>query len=257
MGPTPLNPRRIRAEILIVLGLSLGMSALYATVSFWRRLADERELSQQTATLNRSLADEQIFDVIYQLLGIISGLVPVALVFYLVWSHTRPRLGAIGLDATRPTRDSAWGVGLAALIGLPGLALYIVGVNQGITVQIVPSALSDYWWTIPVLLLAAIKAGILEEVIAVGYLTHRLGQLGVAPWAIVAIQALLRGFYHLYQGIGPFFGNIAMGVVFALWFMKTKRLAPLIIAHALIDAVAFVGYPLIMGVFPDFLGFTQ
>jgi membrane protease YdiL (CAAX protease family) len=48
-----------------------------------------------------------------------------------------------------------------------------------------------------------------------------------------------------------------MGVVFALWFMKTKRLAPLIIAHALIDAVAFVGYPLIMGAFPDFLGFTQ
>ncbi|MEX2441532.1 MAG: CPBP family intramembrane glutamic endopeptidase [Pontimonas sp.] len=257
MGPTPLNPRRIRAEILIVLGLSLGMSALYAAVSFSRRLVDQRPLSEQTATLNRPLADEQIFDAIYQLLGIISGLVPVVLVFFLVWSRTSPRLGAIGLDATRPLRDSAWGLGLAALIGLPGLALYMVGVNQGITVQIVPSALSDYWWTVPVLLLAALKAGVLEEVVAVGYLTHRLGQLGFTPWVIVSIQALLRGFYHLYQGIGPFFGNVAMGVVFALWFMKTKRLAPLIIAHCLIDAVAFVGYPLVMGAFPDFLGFTQ
>ena len=251
------NKRRLIAEVAIVLGLSLGMSALYALVSFIRRLLDERRLSEQTTTLNRALADEAIFDLIYQLLGIVSGLVPVALVFYLVWATTRPRLGAIGLDATRPGRDTAWGLGLAALIGIPGLGLYIAGVQSGITVQIVPTALADYWWTIPVLLLAALKAGILEEVIAVGYLSLRLQQLGLSPWMIVAIQSILRGFYHLYQGIGPFFGNIAMGVVFALWFLRTGRLAPLIIAHALIDAVAFVGYPLVAASLPGILGFAQ
>ncbi len=256
MAPEAAKPRRLVAEILIVLGLSLGMSALYALVSFIRRVLDERELSEQTTTLNRPLADEPVFDLIYQLLGIVSGLVPVALVFYLVWSHNRPRLGAIGLDATRLLPDSAWGFGLAALIGLPGLGLYIAGVQSGITVQIVPTALADYWWTIPVLLLAALKAGVLEEVIAVGYLQLRLSQLGIRPWVIIAIQAILRGFYHLYQGVGPFFGNIAMGIVFAYWFQRTNRLAPLIIAHALIDAVAFVGYPLVAGSLPGILGFT-
>lgn len=253
----PGSPRRIGAEVAIVLGLSLGMSALYAIVTFSRRLADERGLSEQTATINRPLADQELFDLAYQLLGILSGLVPVALVFFLVWSHQKPRLGAIGLDPSQPWRDVAWGVGLAALIGVPGLGVYVLGVSAGVTVQIVPTSLSDYWWTIPVLLLAAVKAGVLEETIAVGYLSHRLAQLGWAPWLIVASQALLRGLYHLYQGIGPFFGNVAMGAIFGLWFLKTKRLAPLIVAHALIDAVAFVGYPLVAESLPEILGLTR
>lgn len=248
---------RLWGEIAIVLGLSLGMSALYAIVSFARRLTDERALSEQTATINRSLADQEVFDLIYQLLGIVSGLVPVALVVFLLWQHTQPRLGALGLDGTRIGQDLAWGVGLAALIGIPGIGIYALGVQLGLTVQIVPTALADYWWTIPVLLLAALKAGVLEEVIAVGYLSHRLAQLGITPWMIIAAQAILRGFYHLYQGVGPFFGNIAMGVIFALWFLRTKRLAPLIAAHALIDAVAFVGYPLVAESLPEILGFAS
>jgi len=59
-------------EIALVLLLSLGMSALYAIVAFARRLASTEPLSSQTATLNRSLADQELFDAIYQLLGLIS-----------------------------------------------------------------------------------------------------------------------------------------------------------------------------------------
>jgi uncharacterized protein len=33
-----------------------------------------------------------------------------------------------------------------------------------------------------------------------------------------------------------------MGVVFALFFVRFKRIGPLIIAHSLLDIVAFVGY---------------
>ena len=57
--------------------------------------------------------------------------------------------------------------------------------------------------------------------------------------------ALLRGAYHLYQGIGPGVGNALMGVVFALVFLRVRRVMPLVIAHALLDAVGFVGYPLL------------
>lgn len=253
---TQPSPSKLWVELTLVLLLSVGMSAIYAIVAFARRLSSPEPLSSQTATLNRSLADQEIFDAIYQLLAVVSGLVPVALVFFLVWAHQKPRLQAIGLTGGRIAGDVAWGVGLAALIALPGLAVYAVGVRLGLTVQIVPSALPDYWWAIPLLLLAALKAGLLEEVIAVGYLTHRLELLRIAPWLIIASQALLRGFYHLYQGVGPFVGNIAMGVIFALFFLRTRRLAPLIIAHALIDAVAFVGYPLVAESLPEILGFT-
>lgn len=249
--------RRLTAEIAVVLGLSLGLSALYATVNFARRLTLEQPLSSQQATINRPLADSSTFDLIYQLLGIASQLAPVALVVFLLWSTRTPRLGALGLGQSKVVSDIWWGVALAGLIGLPGLGLYLVGVQLGITVTIVPSALEDYWWTIPVLLLRAATAGVVEETIAVGYLTNRLELLRFTPWVIVLSQAVLRGFYHLYQGVGPFIGNVIMGVVFGWYYLKTRRLGPLITAHALIDAVAFVGYPLVSDFFPETLGFAQ
>jgi len=35
-----------------------------------------------------------------------------------------------------------------------------------------------------------------------------------------------------------------MGVVFALVYTRTKRVMPLVIAHAILDIVAFVGFSL-------------
>ena len=48
-----------------------------------------------TRTRDRSRA---IFDLLYQLLGIVSDLVPVALVCFLLWSTARPHLGRLGID---------------------------------------------------------------------------------------------------------------------------------------------------------------
>lgn len=249
-----MSKRRLIAEVAIVLGLTLGMSSLYSVVGIAVRLARETGLSTQTATLNRPASEFPWADLIYQLLGITSSLVPVALVVFLLWDNTTPRLGALGLDATRPGKDSLWGLGLAALIGIPGLALYLIGRSLDLTVTVVPTVLNEYWWTVPVLLLLALRAGILEEVIAVGYLFRRLTELQVPVVAIVVIQALLRATYHLYQGFGPFVGNFVMGLVFGYFYMKTGRLAPLIVAHTAIDAVAFVGYPLAVGYFPEIFG---
>ena len=60
-------------------------------------------------------------------------------------------------------------------------------------------------------------------------------------------SSLLRGAYHLYQGFGAGLGNIVMGLVFGYVWQRTGRLWPLIVAHGLIDAVAFVGYALAAG----------
>jgi len=250
------SPSRIRAEIAIVLGLSLGLSALYALVGIVKRLSVDTPLSEQTATINRSLAEQPWFDLTYQLLGIVGALAPVALVMFLLWSRDRPNLISVGVDGHRVGRDSAVGVGLAALIGIPGLAVYAGGVALGITVTVVPTALENYWWTIPVLLLRALTAGLVEETIAVGYLHNRLSALAFSPFAIVMSQALLRGTYHLYQGFGAFIGNVVMGLIFGWYYHRTRRLVPLIAAHTVIDAVAFVGYPVISDNFPEILGFA-
>jgi len=88
---------------------------------------------------------------------------------------------------------------------------------------------------------------VLEEVVVVGYLLTRLRDLSWAVSTAVAASAVLRGSYHLYQGFGGFIGNVAMGVVFALFFVRFKRVRPLILAHAILDSVAFVGYALLRG----------
>jgi len=153
-------------------------------------------------------------------------------------------------------RDLGIGAALAAAIGIPGLGLYAAGRALGLTVQVQASALNALWWTVPVLVLAALQNALLEEVIAVGYLTERLRELRWSPLAIVAASALLRGSYHLYQGIGPFVGNVVMGVVFAEYYRRRHRVMPLVVAHTVLDIVAFLGYALIPAVWRTTLGLS-
>lgn len=237
--------RRLTAEIWIVLGLSLGSSGLYAVVRIIDRLTAGPSLGSQSTALNPSVSPRPWLDLTYQLLGLVLALVPVALVLYLLSAGGRSAVRRIGLDLGRPWRDLAVGAGLAALIGVPGLGLYVAGRALGVTVEVQASTLNAAWWTIPVLVLAALKNGLLEEVVAVGYLTERLRELRWSAPAVVATSALLRGSYHLYQGWGPFVGNVVMGLVFAEYYRRRRRVMPLVVAHTLMDVFVFVGYALV------------
>ncbi|CAM5601460.1 CPBP family intramembrane metalloprotease domain-containing protein OS=Streptomyces griseomycini OX=66895 GN=FHS37_004080 PE=4 SV=1 [Streptomyces griseomycini] len=111
----------------------------------------------------------------------------------------------------------------------------------------VPEALPEVWWKYPVLILSALQNSILEEVVVVGYLLRRLDQLGWSPGASLVAGSVLRGSYHLYQGIGGFVGNMVMGVVFVYLSRRWGRVGPLVAAHTLLDIGAFVGYALLAG----------
>lgn len=232
-------------ELLLVLGVSLGQSAIYAAVNITARMTADRPLSEQTATLNASQSARPWLDLTYQLLGILFALVPVLLAVHLLSRNPGDARGTLGLDIRRPGRDLAWGAALAAAIGLPGLALFWAAARLGINATVVPAGLPDLWWAVPVLLLAAAQNAILEEVVVVGYLVTRLRELGWRVVAVIAASAVLRGSYHLYQGFGAFLGNAIMGIVFALFFLRTRRVLPLVIAHTLLDVVAFIGYTLL------------
>jgi membrane protease YdiL (CAAX protease family) len=240
--------QRLGWEITIVLGLSLGMSAIYSVVSIIAKLTAKGGLSAQTSTLNASQSVREYLDLTYQLLGIVNTLVPVALVIWLLAGDTPRWAERLGLNLTGSGRgwwrDLVNGAALAALIGLPGLALYAIGRELGVTTTIVASGLNEHWWTVPVLILQAVKNAVLEEVIVVGYLINRLRRLDL-PWVrVIAASALLRGSYHLYQGFGPFVGNAIMGVVFAEWYRRGGRVWALIVAHTILDVISFVGYDL-------------
>src|SRR5690625_4345470 len=170
---------------------------------------------------------------------------PVALALFLLAPRWRESLRVLGLTGSRPGHDLLVGTGLAALIGIPGLALYVGGRLLGLSAEVVASALNTHWWTVPILILAAIKNAVLEEVIVVGYLISRLEQIRWRAVAIIAASVLLRGSYHLYLGSAMAMGYVVLGVVFLLWFLRTRRVGPLILAHTILDVVAFVGYALI------------
>jgi membrane protease YdiL (CAAX protease family) len=236
---------------LLVLGVSLGASAAYAAVSLLAKLTASRPLNQQTATLNPSQAPGRPWlDLTYQLLGIFFALVPALLALHLLARDPGRPAEVLGLDRRRPAFDVLAGLALAAVIGLPGLGLYLVARQLGVNATVVPAALPHVWWAVPVLVLSAVENAVLEEVVVVGYLMTRLRQLDLSLVPSVATSALLRGSYHLYQGFGAFVGNAVMGVVFALFFVRTRRLAPLIIAHTILDVVSFVGYALLKNHLP-------
>ncbi len=251
---------RLRWEIAIVLALSFGASAVYAIVAIAERLTREAALAEQTATINRSLAERPVFDLIYQLLAFAFGLAPVALVIFLLWRSRPPHLGRLGLGrpaAAKPRwwiGETGWGFVLAAAIGIPGIGLYLASRAIGINVTVVPTALDAYWWTVPVLVLSALRAALGEELIVVAYLFDRLRRLGVGPVATVVSSALLRGAYHLYQGFGGFIGNVAMGLVFGWAYHRWGRSLPLIVAHWVLDIVSFVGYALALMWWPALFG---
>lgn len=250
---TPPSRRRLVAEVLIVLGLSLGMSALYSIVTLVNRATYETPIAQQTATIVPSRDSRPIFDLLYQLLGIASDLMPVLLVCFLLWSATAPHLGRLGIDAKHPVRDTLLGLGLALPIGIAGLGVFLAGRALGIGVGITASNLTEQWWTIPVLLLVAARAALQEEIIMIGYLFARLGDLGVGRWGTILISATIRGTYHLYQGYGAFFANFAMGVVFGWLYTRgtERRVIPFLVTHFAIDAVVFVGAPAAAAAWPE------
>jgi len=250
---------RIKWEIWLILGVSLGRSAVYSIIQLVGRLTDDLPLSDQFAELNPSRSPRPYLDLALQLYNIIFPLVPVvlALYFLLLRPNARPLRETLGLDwrdrsfgwSKRIARDWLWGFAFFIGVGVPGLLFYYFGRYLGITVAVHASALPTHWWTIPVLILSAFQNGALEEVIVVGYLYCRTQDLGWSQngldWKFLLFSALLRGSYHLYQGVGPFFANFAMGLLFAWWFQSrfgNRRIMPLVIAHTLIDIVVFVGY---------------
>lgn len=244
---TPVPRRWLAQEVWLVFGLSIGAAALRSTLSFVASLT-AGSLPAQVAVLNASRAPGRPgLDLVLQLIALVVATVPVLLAGHLLarsGEGTAPLVGAAG---RRPLRDLVRGVALAAVVGGSGLAFYLAVHAAGLDLTVVPEALPAVWWRVPVLLLSAVQNALLEEVLLSGYLLHRLGRLGWRPGRALALSAVLRGGYHLYQGLGGFAGNVVMGLLFGRLYQRWGRVQPLVVAHALIDAVAFVGFAVLAG----------
>ena len=236
-APT-LDRRTLVEEILVVLSLSLLASAVEAVLDLLRAPVS----GVAVATFSGSPLADQLADIVF-------GLAPVALVLHLV-RRSREPLAAIGLALDRPRADAGWGLALALAVSAVGAGLYLGSVALGVNRFVVPVPPLGFWWTIPVLVLGSAQNGLLEEVLVVGYLLHRLEQLGWNAAGALWASALLRASYHLYQGWGGFAGNLLLGLAFGYAFQRWRRTWPLVVAHAAVDVLAGIGYILFRGKIP-------
>jgi len=234
--------RLLGTEVLIVLALSYGMAGLYALVDLLRGyLVVHQPLSQQAAVVAAPAAPQAWLDITYQGLDIASTLAPVLLVAYLL-VRSGESMSTIGVDGSRPGDDARWSLGLAAIVGGIGLGLLYAAKALGINRDIIVGNGANRWWDVVLLVAQAAKTAIGEEVIVCGYLLHRFRQLGWRDDRSLVASSAVRGSYHLYQGWGGFGGNFILGLFFGRIFQKRGRVVPFIVAHFVIDAIAFVGY---------------
>ncbi|GAB3211607.1 CPBP family intramembrane glutamic endopeptidase [Nocardia tengchongensis] len=238
--------RAIKLEIAVVLVVTFGLSGANAALSLLESALSPGGVGGQTVALNPSRATQSAIDLLFQLLSVARLLGWAALGIYLLWrSGIAPQ--AVGLvRRLRWRADVLPGLALTAVIGIPGLGLYLAAHALGVSVTIVPSSL-EHWWRLPMLILAAWANSAAEEVLVVAYLISRLRALGWSENRSLLASALLRGSYHLYQGLGGGLGNLVMGLIFGRFWQRTNRLWPLLLAHALIDTIAYLGYAFLRG----------
>lgn len=232
--------RALRWEILLVLVITFGTSGFRAALRLIEAAVRPESLNDQHVTLNQK---QSVLPWLDPLLQVTQSAVLFAwggLALFLLLRHLPTNTPRTHFRFRRT--DLLHGAGLAALIGIPGLLFYISAVHLGLSKQVDPSGLDSSPWQLPLLVLNSWANGFAEEIVVVAWLATRLRQLKV-PWVWVFVaSSVLRGSYHLYQGYSAGLGNIIMGAIYLYYWKRTGRIWPLVIAHGLIDTVAFVGY---------------
>lgn len=109
--------------------------------------------------------------------------------------------------------------------------------------------LGYYIWALVVL---PVTVGITEELVYRGYAQPRLEALTGSRWAGLLIMAVGFGIQHMaisamdwQSAVARFIGTFLAGIVFGLFYMKHRRLLPLIIGHWLVNALFLGLLPLI------------
>jgi membrane protease YdiL (CAAX protease family) len=163
---------------------------------------------------------------------------PVLVVGFLL-ARNREGWAGIGL-----TRFRAGDLGMGAVLWVASFILVLVlaqlfqyfGQRE---VDFLPEGL-PLWFRSLQAVLIAVTAGVTEEIVVRGYAQTRLEQLRAPTAVIILLPTALWGVLHVYQGPGAALTIFGLGLMYAWYFQRTRRLWPLILAHVLFDATQLV-----------------
>src|SRR3954469_11051786 len=120
----PRTRRLVGTEVLVVLTVTLGLSALRSALSLLDAVLQPVPLAQQQVTLNAPAAQADLVDLALQLTRVLQLVGWGALGAYLL-IRAGFALRAVGLAGRRQGHDALGAAGLAALMGIPGLGVYL------------------------------------------------------------------------------------------------------------------------------------
>ena len=88
--------------------------------------------------------------------------------------------------------------------------------------------------------LLSLTAGITEEILYRGFLIYAISSLlpDLSIWIVAILSSVLFGLAHTYQGAPGVIKTSFVGFLFALLYLSTGSIIPVIILHFLIDYVA-------------------
>jgi membrane protease YdiL (CAAX protease family) len=163
---------------------------------------------------------------------------PVLVIGYLL-VRSREGWPGIGLTRFRPG-DLGTGIVLWAASFLLVLVLAQLFLPFGTReVDFLPEELPQ-WFRVVRAVLMAVTAGVTEEIVVRGYFQTRLEQLGARTAVILLVPTALWGVFHVYQGLGAALTIFCLGLLYAWYFHRTRRLWPLVLAHVLFDMTQLV-----------------
>jgi membrane protease YdiL (CAAX protease family) len=150
---------------------------------------------------------------------------------------TRDGLGLAGRAADIPA-----GVGLALLVlfAYPVLLQLAAAAGFAFDGAETTSPIASHVGLGRVITLSLVN-GFYEELFVCGYVVSALKDR-TSPWFAINVSTALRLSYHLYQGGIAVVGVLPLGLLFALWFARTGRLWPLVLAHVILDVAALARY---------------
>ena len=182
------------------------------------------------------------FDHILFISYILVSIPQIALIVYIMWLSKEP-LAYYGIAGIQP-HHIGWTAGAFFMV----LAILMLGANL---VRLLPPdflkniyqrpqiTLESAWLLIPAFFFC-IVVGYKEELFFRSFVFTRLTELKVPAFAAVLLTSVVFGLLHFYMGLYGIILATILGVVFQEFYIQTKNIHVIAIAHALFNFFQFV-----------------
>jgi membrane protease YdiL (CAAX protease family) len=150
-------------------------------------------------------------------------------------------LARVGLRVT--IIDTVIGVALAIAGELAFVAAYwiVASLWPQAADAMASTPLGAQQLSLPLVIVVSMVNPIFEETLVCGYVIAALKDRP-DPWTGINASVAIRLLYHLYQGAVAAISIVPIGLMLGIWYARTGRLWPLIVAHALWDFLPLAGY---------------